>query len=1085
MATLARGTGRAHDAGKSSIPMRCRAAWVGPRRRSTREQDKNKGRNWNNQQNWKRTVSRVRRRPPIRNWGASVNSASLSGDSTSERPRAPWDCPGMIVIASKQQLAASMRVGAPRASSCIAPLRCAYVASPAAPGPGRAQAADPQASSSTSSLPAGTTRDQPVKDRKDARPQAKQTVRTQGGVLRRSPAILPRARRLEKSAGLVPRAASMRVGLPVPSPQSTGRQATQSHRIASHRIAARRQRAATYRILPYSILYISTVEWTLERSVDRSSRRVRSRSQSQALPPSLLPPASVGEMLHRAHVHALRARQAEAGRSRRARVRACASLDPAEKSQEVAGCTPLARGGATPGAQASREAPAARILRALSSLHTGASSSGVLRKAPSGARAPPGTHARARTRTHARTHAREHEEPPRARARRIAVLVLWACARVSGGDSGLGARGSGRGARGAGLSGARHRATRRPTRAQRADELEAGSWQREVGVPLLKGKRAAARTMHARTHARTPDDDMAPSPAPVAAMPAMPDPSLCCPAVPSPTSPAISAPPRPAPSYPASASAAAEKYGARGARGGEANAVASRAISSSFHVMAAGQLPTRCAPPFVRRLRRGPPLGSVHWRMFPPLMANDHTVERSAYPPQQIRRALVHGAVAVLPIATDHDASCAKLRHDCEEKTNMAPLPGVPPDIALIQGPLVRRSCRLEIPLTPTAGHPILSGIQLLGYLFGYGLFGVLVVQMYFYHLNFPKDDRWIKIFVWVVFSAEILSSVFSTIAAWQGLAAGWGDLDSLAAPTWSFTALPPICGFISSCVQLFFCWRISVLGNGRVLPVFIAVISILSWAMAFYCGIKASSPVAKINEFDPEVTASCRSDLSVPSLIGVQVGLTGSAVCDVMIAVVMVRFLIRASSSAHWTETKDMLHKMTKLTVQTGTATALGATVELVFFWAFHHNNVHFVLPPSGRIADRARVRVRAALGPRRAVFDRFLVLAKLYSNTILATLNARAAFKSDSWVSSSSASAPSDALWADSRASLAFAPGWSATATATATATTTTPTHGTTHESGSAMQMVALPRPLETAPIEGGEIRGSRERERGDGVE
>ena len=56
-------------------------------------------------------------------------------------------------------------------------------------------------------------------------------------------------------------------------------------------------------------------------------------------------------------------------------------------------------------------------------------------------------------------------------------------------------------------------------------------------------------------------------------------------------------------------------------------------------------------------------------------------------------------------------------------------------------------------------------------------------------------------------------------------------------------------------------------------------------------------------------------------------------------------RQLVRASSSAHWTETKDMLHKMTKLTVETGTATALGATVELVFFWAFHHNNVHFVL--------------------------------------------------------------------------------------------------------------------------------------------
>lgn len=339
----------------------------------------------------------------------------------------------------------------------------------------------------------------------------------------------------------------------------------------------------------------------------------------------------------------------------------------------------------------------------------------------------------------------------------------------------------------------------------------------------------------------------------------------------------------------------------------------------------------------------------------------------------------------------------------------MAPLPGVPADIALVQGPL------------------------LLGYLFGYGLFGVLVVQMYFYHLNFPKDDRWIKIFVWIVFSAEILSSVFSTIAAWQGLAAGWGDLDSLAAPTWSFTTLPPICGFISSCVQIFFCWRISVLGKSRILPFFIAVVSILSWAMAFYCGVKFSliGNFSKINELDPEVT----------------VWLTGSAVCDVMIAVVMVRFLIRASSSSHWMETKDMLNKLIKLTVETGMITAFGATIELIFFWAFHHNNIHFIL---------------------------FLMLAKLYSNTILATLNARAVFKSGSSVSSSSAQARSVALWEDSGTSFNFTTGRSGTATTPSVKVTTT--RRMMDENGNDMQMVVLPQSQETSQIDDETIRDSK---------
>ena len=43
--------------------------------------------------------------------------------------------------------------------------------------------------------------------------------------------------------------------------------------------------------------------------------------------------------------------------------------------------------------------------------------------------------------------------------------------------------------------------------------------------------------------------------------------------------------------------------------------------------------------------------------------------------------------------------------------------------------------------------------------------------------------------------------------------------------------------------------------------------------------------------------------------------------------------------------ETKDMLNKLIKLTVETGMITAFGATIELIFFWVFHHNNIHFIL--------------------------------------------------------------------------------------------------------------------------------------------
>ena len=57
------------------------------------------------------------------------------------------------------------------------------------------------------------------------------------------------------------------------------------------------------------------------------------------------------------------------------------------------------------------------------------------------------------------------------------------------------------------------------------------------------------------------------------------------------------------------------------------------------------------------------------------------------------------------------------------------------------------------------------------------------------------------------------------------------------------------------------------------------------------------------------------------------------------------IRQLVRASSSSHWMDTKDTLNKLIKLTVETGMITAFGATIELILFWAFHQNNVHFIL--------------------------------------------------------------------------------------------------------------------------------------------
>ena len=89
----------------------------------------------------------------------------------------------------------------------------------------------------------------------------------------------------------------------------------------------------------------------------------------------------------------------------------------------------------------------------------------------------------------------------------------------------------------------------------------------------------------------------------------------------------------------------------------------------------------------------------------------------------------------------------------------------------------------------------------------------------------------------------------------------------------------------------------------------------------------------------------------------------------------------------------------------------------------------------------------------------------AHRYSNTILATLNARAGFRSGSSVRSSSAQGRSLALWEGPDTSLNFATGRSGTATTTSVMVTTT--RRMMDEHGNEMQMVVLPQSVSVAPF------------------
>ncbi|KAK0201050.1 hypothetical protein DFS33DRAFT_1099023 [Desarmillaria ectypa] len=218
----------------------------------------------------------------------------------------------------------------------------------------------------------------------------------------------------------------------------------------------------------------------------------------------------------------------------------------------------------------------------------------------------------------------------------------------------------------------------------------------------------------------------------------------------------------------------------------------------------------------------------------------------------------------------------------------------------------------------PGVNIPLLTGPLVLAYMWGYGLYGVLLVQLYIYHITFRKDKIGFKIFVWSLFLLETVFTIFTTIAAWHTFGTGWGDPDALTKIDVSWEPLPALNGFIAAMVQSFYVYRIWTLTKNA----WLALVIEAAW-------------------------------------------LSGSAVCDLLITASIVTILYRSKPKAVFSHTTNTVTRLIRYTVETGLLTSVVALCELILWLTNRQYNFHFI---------------------------GFLILGKLYSNTLLATLNSRA---------------------------------------------------------------------------------------------
>ncbi|KAJ7145747.1 hypothetical protein C8R44DRAFT_755795 [Mycena epipterygia] len=244
---------------------------------------------------------------------------------------------------------------------------------------------------------------------------------------------------------------------------------------------------------------------------------------------------------------------------------------------------------------------------------------------------------------------------------------------------------------------------------------------------------------------------------------------------------------------------------------------------------------------------------------------------------------------------------------------------------------------------------PILAGTQ-----FNWALFGILSVQIYIFYSSFPKETIGMKALVYGIYIIEIVQTALSSHFAFAVLVNGWGDPNAIQKLPWSISSIPITAAIVSPIVQLFLAWRIYLLSSR----------SRYTWPV---CAVIAG--VALMQSIAAVISGSLFAQTSNPhefELVQtpVRIWLIGSAVCDVLISATMILILSHYRKKTPWKKTDTIIAKLIYHTIETGAVTAFVAVVEVVFFIVYNANFLHLV--PA-------------------------FMLGKMYSNVMMATLNAR----------------------------------------------------------------------------------------------
>jgi hypothetical protein len=229
-------------------------------------------------------------------------------------------------------------------------------------------------------------------------------------------------------------------------------------------------------------------------------------------------------------------------------------------------------------------------------------------------------------------------------------------------------------------------------------------------------------------------------------------------------------------------------------------------------------------------------------------------------------------------------------------------------------------------------------------------LFGLATVQTFSYYKKFPKDPWQMKSFVGVLWILELAHSMLTSHTIYWTTVIEYGNTKALNLIPGSLIGAVVLSGIIGPAIQAFFAHRVRRLSHKWIIPV-------VCW---FLCVIRSISliAVAVTSYYSPTLKFFKETYQWL-----LATSLAVSTAVDVLIAASLCYYLWHQRDTK-FARTRRVVDQLIKWSIQTGLLTSIATVVMLILFVA---------------VANHAWLSM-------------FCVISKLFSNSLMASLNARA---------------------------------------------------------------------------------------------